>query len=457
MKTEDFAKFQELYKRKEELEQELEKFKTPVTVCFVDIVGSTRYFEQRGDYAGMIYVHACIDRLIPECEKHGGTICKTIGDAIMAYFTDPAEGVRAAIDMQLSLEEFNKGKPDHDQMHVRIGLNYGRGVVKDKDVFGDVVNTSARIEAAAKGDQIFISADLEGVVKEAKFSVQKMPPLAAKGKEQPVNVFEVLWKKDTAGKPISAVRTPSPTIAGRTPVMEAAKPVASGTVVLSPAAIADLLKRQAVQYSLVIVRPDGTHGQAYKIEKAESVLGRVEGDITFPDDGLVSRRHAKLTQTENGLFVEDLNSANGVYRRLKEPHTLKHGEVILMGRQMFRFYAQSPGSDSGGGKDAKTPAPGTAKGAELVRILQGGVEENHYPLPPGESVLGRTRGTINFADDAYLSSRHARILNESGKCVLEDLQAVNGTFVGIREKTLVADGDIILLGHQLLRVTTTAP
>ena len=136
MKTEDFAKFQELYKRKEELEQELEKFKTPVTVCFVDIVGSTRYFEQRGDYAGMIYVHACIDRLIPEAEKHGGTICKTIGDAIMAYFTDPAEGVRAAIDMQLSLEEFNKGKTDADQMHVRIGLNYGKGVVKDKDPDG---------------------------------------------------------------------------------------------------------------------------------------------------------------------------------------------------------------------------------------------------------------------------------------------------------------------------------
>lgn len=450
MKTEDFAKFQELYKRKEELEQELEKFKTPVTVCFVDIVGSTRYFEQRGDYAGMIYVHACIDRLIPEAEKHGGTICKTIGDAIMAYFTDPTEGVRAAIDMQLSLEEFNKGKTDADQMHVRIGLNYGKGVVKDKDVFGDVVNTAARIEAAAKGDQIFVSADLETAIRDAKFNVQKMPPLAAKGKEQPVNVFEVLWKTDKSGKPISAVRAPSPTIAGRTPVMEAAKPV-SGTVVLSAAAIADLLKRQAVQYSLVIVRPDGSHGQAYKIEKNESILGRVEGDITFPDDGLVSRRHAKLTQTDNGLMVEDLNSANGVYRRLKDNYEMKHGDIILMGKQMFRFYAPQPASDSG-----KTPS-GSFKGAELVRVLPGGVEESRYPLPPGESVLGRTRGTINFSDDAYLSSRHARIKNEGGKVILEDLQAVNGTFVGIREKTPVADGDIILIGHQLLRVTTTSP
>jgi class 3 adenylate cyclase/pSer/pThr/pTyr-binding forkhead associated (FHA) protein len=456
MKQEDFVKFQELYKRKEELEQELEKFKTPVTVCFVDIVGSTRYFEQRGDYAGMIYVHACIDRLIPEVEKHGGTICKTIGDAIMAYFNDPTEGVRSSIDMQLALDAFNQGKTDNDQMHVRIGLNYGKGVVKDKDVFGDVVNTAARIEAAAKGDQIFISAELETIVKDGKFPTQKMAPLAAKGKEKPVEIVEVLWKKDKAGKPVSAVRAPSPTIAGRTPVMEAAKPV-SGTVVLNAAAIADLLKKQAVQYSLVIVRPDGTHGQAYKIDKNESVLGRVEGDITFPDDGLVSRRHAKLTITDTGLAVEDLNSANGVYRRLRTTHDLKHGEVVLMGRQMFRFHAPGAASDGGGKADSKVTAAKDAKAAELVKILPGGVEESRYPLPVGESVLGRTRGTINFADDAYLSSRHARIKNDNGKCVLEDLQAVNGTFVGVREKTLVTDGDILLIGHQLLRVTATAP
>ena len=156
---------------------------------------------------------------------------------------------------------------------------------------------------------------------------------------------------------------------------------------------------------------------------------------------------------DNGLAVEDLNSANGVYRRLKDTYELKHGDIVLMGRQMFRYYAAGPASD---GKDPKTPAK-EAKGAELVRVLPGGVEENRYPLPPGESVLGRTRGTINFSDDAYLSSRHARIKNEGDKCILEDLQAVNGTFVGVRDRVVVGDGDIILIGHQLLRVTTTAP
>ncbi|GEM_PF-1701438 len=470
MKQEDFAKLQELYKRRAELDQELEKFQSKVTVCFVDIVGSTRYFEQRGDYAGMIYVHECIDRLIPEAEKHGGTICKTIGDAIMAYFQSPLEGVRAAIDMHLALDAFNQGKTDADQMHVRIGLNYGPGLVKDKDVFGDVVNTAARIEAAAKGDQIFISSELEKEIRDAKIPMQKAPEVAAKGKEKPVPVFEVLWKKDKSGKPISAVRPPSPTIAGRTPVTEAAKPV-SGTVVMSAAAVADLLKKQAAQYSLVVVRPDGTHGQAYRIDKQVSVLGRVEGDIIFPEDGLVSRKHARLTIEDTGLAVEDLQSANGVYRRLRTPHTLRDGDVILMGRQMFRFNAAAADGAKGGAappgaKSTATPPPKDDKGAksvagpaspELVRMLPGGIEENHYTLPAGEHVLGRTRGTINFPEDAYLSGQHARIRNADGKCVLEDMQAVNGTFVGIRDKVVLTDGDIMLIGHQLLRVTTTAP
>lgn len=83
MKQEDFAKLQDLYKQRSLLDQELEKFQNFLTVSFVDIVGSTRYFEQHGDVAGMIYVHKCIDLLIPEAEKHGGTICKTIGDALM--------------------------------------------------------------------------------------------------------------------------------------------------------------------------------------------------------------------------------------------------------------------------------------------------------------------------------------------------------------------------------------
>ncbi len=453
MKTEDFAKFQDLVKQREQLEQELDKFQKLLTVSFVDIVGSTRYFEEHGDVAGMVFVQNCMDILSPIAEKHAGTICKTIGDALMTSYENPTAAVLCAIDMQLAVENYNKtqAKPGHE-LKVRIGLNYGKGVPKEKDVFGDVVNTAARIEASAKGDQIFISGELEKLIREAKIAMQKMPDLAAKGKEKPVTIYEVLWQKDKSGKPMPS-KLPSPTVAGRTPVKDAEKPP-SGTVVLNASAFADLLRKPVIVYSLVIVRPDGTHGQSYKIDKQVCVLGRVEGDILFGDDQLVSRRHAQFTITNEGLVVEDLKSANGVYRRLRKNHPLKDGEIILMGRQMFRFANPDAGNKSPSGKFTKDDLK---KPAELIRILPGGIEEAHYALPPGENVLGRTKGTINFPEDAYLSSQHARVRNNDGSYSLEDLQAVNGTFIAVHEPTRLEDGDILLIGHQLLRVTSTAP
>lgn len=450
MKQDDFAKFQELVKQREQLEMELKKFQHKLTVCFADIVGSTTYFEEQGDSKGMVWVHECLDLLSTEAVKQGGTICKTIGDAVMTYFEDPVKGVQASIDMQKAVEAHNESCPPDMKMKVRIGLNYGDGLVKEKDVFGDVVNVAARIESAAKADQIFISADLEKQIKAANIPVQKLPDLAAKGKADRVSIFEVLWMRDKTGAPVSAARLTSPTMAGRTPLMEAAKPP-SGTVVLSASAIADLLAKPQLQYSLVIVRPDGTHGQSYKIDKPVCTLGRVEGDVVFPDDNLVSRRHARLTVSGEGLLVEDLNSANGVYWRLRKPYPLQHGDVVLMGRQMFRF--NDPVNASQPAKDPQKPPP---PHPELVRLLPGGVEENRYPLPGGESVLGRTRGTINFPEDAYLSSTHAKVYNANGKCMLEDLQAVNGTFIAVRKGVTLADGDILLIGHQLLRITSIA-
>ena len=450
MKQDDFAKFTELVKQREQLDAELKKFQHKLTVCFVDIVGSTSYFEQYGDVKGMVWVHECIDLLSKITIEHSGTICKTIGDAIMTSHEDPVKGVQAAMQMQKAIEAHNETCAADMRMKVRIGLNYGNGLVKEKDVFGDVVNVAARIESSAKGDQIFISADLEKEIKPASIPVQKLPDLAAKGKSDRVAIYEVLWMRDKTGQPVSAARLPSPTMAGRTPITEAAKPP-SGTVVLSAHAIADLLAKPQLQYSLVIVRPDGSHGQSYKIEKPVAILGRVEGDILFPDDNLVSRRHARLTVSGEGLLVEDLNSANGVYWRLRMPHPLQHSDVVLMGRQMFRF--NDPANASQGSKDSKG---GPAAGPEVVRLLPGGVEENRYALPAGESVVGRTRGTINFPDDAYLSGQHARIRNADGKCTLEDLQAVNGTFIAVRKGVTLTDGDILLIGHQLLRITSTA-
>jgi class 3 adenylate cyclase len=112
---------------------------------FTDIAGSTRYFDEHGDLAGMAMLTAVNDRLQPLVTKHQGIVVKTIGDAIMAYFENPLAAVRCGMEMQstvVGLDPQETGQP----IQIRVALNLGVGLMKDNDVFGDVVNVCSRIE-----------------------------------------------------------------------------------------------------------------------------------------------------------------------------------------------------------------------------------------------------------------------------------------------------------------------
>ncbi|MBI3663555.1 MAG: adenylate/guanylate cyclase domain-containing protein [Acidobacteria bacterium] len=463
MKQDDSSsqKLKELIERRKQLDEELSKLSRKVAVMFTDIVGSTRFFEEFGDVAGLVYVHKCIDMLSPIAERHGGTICKTIGDALMTYFEDPINAVRAAVDMQRTLEAYNTHQQEQERIQVRIGMNFGPGMIKDKDVFGDVVNTAARIQTLAKASAIYVSAskdderaNLENRLRAATIPFQKAAEAEVKGKTEKIIALDILWR-EMKGAAVEVVPL-APQMAGRVDVSKAAEaPRDKGTIVSGVSPVAAIV-RPRLRYSLLVVRPDGSHGEERVLDKPVVTLGRVDGDILFPEDALVSRRHARFTVADAGLAVEDLNSANGIFWRLNKPHKLRNGDIILMGRQMFRFVSLGQPAAA---KSAAAAMPKLRDGdkpvGELIRLLPGGVEENHYPLEAGENILGRTRGTISFPEDPFLSGQHCSISFKDGNFVLEDLKAQNGTFVGVREKTPLADGDIVLIGHQLLRVTAS--
>jgi class 3 adenylate cyclase/pSer/pThr/pTyr-binding forkhead associated (FHA) protein len=465
MRQDDTAsqKLKELIERRKQLDEELSKLSRKVAVMFTDIVGSTRFFEEFGDVAGLVYVHKCIDMLSPIAERHGGTICKTIGDEVMTSFEDPINAIRAAIDMQRTLETYNSHQQEQERIQVRIGMNYGPGMITDKDVFGDVVNVAARIRALAKPASIFVDAskderaNLEARLRTANIPFEKAAEAEVKGKSEKIIALEINWRA-VKGAAVE-VQPLAPQMAGRVDVAKAAEaPPPDKRTTLSGASPVAAILRPRLRYSLVVVRPDGSHGEERALDKPNVILGRVEGDILFPEDALVSRRHARFTVTGDHLLVEDLNSANGIFWRLNKPHKLRNGDIILMGRQMFRFVFAEKAKEAaaaGSGKPAAPSKPDAEEGpAELVRLLPGGVEENHFLLKFEENILGRTRGTISFPEDPFLSGQHCSINWKDGSFVLTDLKAQNGTFVGVREKTSLTDGDIVLIGHQLLRVTS---
>ena len=171
-----------------------EKFTRQVTVMFTDIKGSTSFFESHGDIEGRQMVQQHNDMLFPLIESYQGRVIKTIGDAIMAGFDDPVMAVRAGSNMQQTLSDHNKGKAAKEQIHIRIGINTGEGIVESRDIFGDVVNVAARVEALCAPDQILISAPVyDGVRKTDDIICRYVTQAQVKGKEEPLDIYRVVW------------------------------------------------------------------------------------------------------------------------------------------------------------------------------------------------------------------------------------------------------------------------
>lgn len=81
----------------------------------------------------------------------------------------------------------------------------------------------------------------------------------------------------------------------------------------------------------------GTTRDVWHLTRPELVLGREEGDVTFPDDEFMSRRHAAVKRVGAKARLEDLNSSNGTFVRVKGDRELKAGDVLRLGDQLMRF------------------------------------------------------------------------------------------------------------------------
>ncbi len=77
-------------------------------------------------------------------------------------------------------------------------------------------------------------------------------------------------------------------------------------------------------------------GPAYPLFDESVIMGRERGDILFPEDGYVSGAHAQVTLREGNAYLSDLGSSNGTFFRIRGPHTVPAGGLVLMGQQLFR-------------------------------------------------------------------------------------------------------------------------
>jgi adenylate cyclase len=140
--------------------------------------------------------------------RHGGTLDKFIGDAVMAQWgapiSEPDDADRAldaAVDMMRSLERLNTRwrVQERPQLQIGIGLNYGEAFAGnigsqrrlEFTVIGDTVNTANRLCAWAEGGEILITQAMRDALAHTHRLVER-PPLTLRGKVEPVVVYRAL-------------------------------------------------------------------------------------------------------------------------------------------------------------------------------------------------------------------------------------------------------------------------
>ena len=133
---------------------------TSMTILFTDLKGSTAIYHTIGDAPAFRRVMDHFTILRDSVVKRHGSIVKTIGDSVMAVFTDPAHGVAAGIDMLKGVATANE-TGNVPPFTLKIGLHRGPCIAitqNDRlDYFGSTVNIAARIEAQSNGNEIVIS------------------------------------------------------------------------------------------------------------------------------------------------------------------------------------------------------------------------------------------------------------------------------------------------------------
>ena len=193
-----------------------------VTIVFTDVVGSTSLGEQMDPELLRSVMTSYFERMRTVLERHGGSVEKYIGDAIVAVFgipelreDDALRAVRAARDMRAALLDLNGDLQSRHGVTIeaRTGVNTGEVLAEDDrpdaPLTADAANTAARLEQAAGPGEILIGDPTYQLVRDA-VTVEPVGPVELKGKAQPQPVWRLL--EVSAEGPGIARRLDSPII-----------------------------------------------------------------------------------------------------------------------------------------------------------------------------------------------------------------------------------------------------
>lgn len=172
-----------------------------VAILFSDLCGSTALYSNVGDAEAFGLVTDCLTFGKDIVERHGGTVVKTIGDAIMAAFADSRDAVAAGVEMVTEWSAFAGKHPGADAVDLKVGVYDGPCTIvtanEAVDYFGQTVNRAARVQHLAGPRECVIGASLAGNVPEGRVEVLETFEARVKGIDEPLSLLRLRPRGET--------------------------------------------------------------------------------------------------------------------------------------------------------------------------------------------------------------------------------------------------------------------
>jgi pSer/pThr/pTyr-binding forkhead associated (FHA) protein len=199
------------------------------------------------------------------------------------------------------------------------------------------------------------------------------------------------------------------------------------------------IKKAESRTYLVRMLPGGVQEDEFALKEfGVTTIGRKFCDIVFPDDELLSERHASVSHDKNGYSLRDDGSATGVFLRAPEgvPVEVGDGDLVRMGRQFILFGVK--GGD-----------------CSFTHYDRNGQRVDWHPLSEKTLVIGREAPDITLdAGDMALSRRHLSVQVRDGRIVIKDLKSLNGTYLKVRDMVKLEPGAQFRVGRQSFALMT---
>ncbi|SRR5260221_3413581 len=165
-------------------------------VLLTDVVGSTPLYEAIGDAAALGQITNCLDTIRTIIRANGGEFIHSKGDDVLCIFVDPGAALVAASQILTS--------PRGGGISIRAGLHFGQVIRARHDIFGDVVNLTARLAAIANPGEVLVTQSLVDVLSSSdRQRLALLDKMIFKGKSEPCNIFTLLDDDRTLNTQIS--------------------------------------------------------------------------------------------------------------------------------------------------------------------------------------------------------------------------------------------------------------